>query len=336
MEPLRLDFEALSRALLRALRGRRSQTAFSHRLGYRTNVAYAWESGRRWPTGGELLRAAGRSRIDVRAALTQFLSGEAEWLARTEPTSREGVALLLETLRSNVPIVDVARRCGRSRFAVARWLAGDAEPRLPDFLRMIEACSLRVLDFVALWTEPAALPPVAHAWARLVAHREAAHEHPWLPAVLRVLELETYRAMPAHRPGWIASRLGMSPEEEKRCLDVLARTGQIRRRGRRWTVEETQTVDTRPDREAERRLKLWSARVGLERLGEGADGLFSFNVFCVSHADLERLRDLHRRHFQAMRAIIAESTPSEEVVVANLQLFPLGERAPRGPGDDGS
>ena len=54
-----LDFERLSRELLVALRGQRSQVQWSRRLGYRSNVAYAWESGRRWPN-------AAASQVQVR------------------------------------------------------------------------------------------------------------------------------------------------------------------------------------------------------------------------------------------------------------------------------
>ena len=36
--------------MIKALRGGRSQTAFSRHLGFKCNVLYTWESGRRWPT----------------------------------------------------------------------------------------------------------------------------------------------------------------------------------------------------------------------------------------------------------------------------------------------
>lgn len=92
----------------------------------------------------------------------------------------------------------------------------------------------------------------------------------------------------------------------------------------RWVPDRVLTVDTRQDRDAERTLKKWWAKVGVDRLSAGADGLFSFNVFTVSSADLERLRELHRSYFGSMRAIIAQSEPAEHVVVVNVQLFSLG------------
>jgi transcriptional regulator with XRE-family HTH domain len=324
-----VNYEQLGREFVRALRGKRSQVAFSRRLGYRTNVVYAWESGRRWPTAAVALRAAATAlRIDLRARIAQFYPTPPDWLGELDAASRAGVARFLSDLRGKTPIVDLARRAGLGRYTVSRWLSGSTEPRLPDFLRLLEATSLRLLDFVALFTDPDKLPAASEAWKRLQTHRRAAYELPWLPAVLRSLELDDYVALEAHRPGWIAKRLGISTADESRCIEALARTGQIRKEGKRWVIDTILTVDTRQDRSAERQLKTWWAKVGLERLTAGADGLFSFNVFTVSSPDLARLRELHLGYFRAMRAIIAESSPSHHVVVANLQLFAL-DAAPK-------
>ena len=115
-----LNFEQIARELLIALRGRRSQTAWSRRLGYKSNVAYSWESGRRWPTAAELLRAAGRSGQDVAAALTQFYGHEPPWLAELAVDSPEAVARLLNDLRGNTPINDLAAISGISRYSISR------------------------------------------------------------------------------------------------------------------------------------------------------------------------------------------------------------------------
>src|SRR6188768_2615717 len=63
-----MDYEKLAKELIVALRGQRSQTAFSKRLGYRSNVAGAWEAGRAWPTGArffQILERAGRKLVPV-------------------------------------------------------------------------------------------------------------------------------------------------------------------------------------------------------------------------------------------------------------------------------
>lgn len=318
-----LDFDELAPEFIRALRGHRSQTALSRRLGYKTNVLYAWESGRRWPTASVVLDAARRLRFDVRGSLKRFFANAPAWLDAIDPASPEGVARLLSELQGKVPVVELARRTGRSRYAIARWLAGDAEPRFPDFLRVLDAASLRVLDFVALFVDPARLPAAARAWKLLEAHRRAVYELPWIPAVLRAMELTDYARLPEHVPGFLARRLGISVEEEERCIAVLEQSGQIRRKGRRWQPAPVLTVDTRQDPDAERRIKRWWAQVGVDRLSAGAPGQFSYNVFAVSARDLERLRELHRAYFRQLRSIVAESSPSECIAVANVQLFTL-------------
>jgi DNA-binding phage protein len=321
--PSALDYEALASELLRALRGKRSQIAWSRRLGSRGNVAYSWESGRRFPTAARSFWAMGRAGHDARAALGSFYRTPPAWLGEVALDTRAGVVQLLADLRGHVPIAELALRTGKSRFSVSRWLSGDAEPRLPDFLRLVEAMSLRLLDFVHALVDAQHLPSVRQAWEELSRARRAAYEMPWSHAVLRALELDPYRALAAHEPGWIARRLGISLDEEARCLEMLEHTGQIARSDGRFTVAAVQTVDTRQNPEAGRRLKLWWSRVALERLEHDEAGLFSYNLFTVSHADYQRLRELHLAYFRQLRSIVASSAPAERVVLANVQLFGL-------------
>lgn len=64
--------EIVARQFLRAVRGARSQAAFSRKLGYRGNPVADWEAGRRFPTAEEALRACERVGIDVHAAFHRF------------------------------------------------------------------------------------------------------------------------------------------------------------------------------------------------------------------------------------------------------------------------
>jgi hypothetical protein len=317
---LQLDFEQLSRELVRAVRGERSQLALSRWLGFRTNVLYSWEAGRDFPTAARFLDVAARCGADVRGALERFLPRATSADAGDK---RALVTALLVAARGHTPIVELAARSGYSRFAIARWLKGQTEPRLPQLLRLLEASSLRVLDFVAALTDPAQLQSVADAWRDLEATRTAAHEAPWTQAVLRCLELPAYARLPEHAPGFVAQRIGIELEEERRCLQLLEDSGQIQLQDGRYVVQRALAVDTRRDPESTRRLRSFWTRVALERLEAGTDGLFSYNVFGVSEADLARLRELHAEYFQQMRTIIADSEPVERVVIGATQLLAL-------------
>ena len=316
-----MDIEQISRELLIALRGERSQVQWSRRLGYKSNVAYTWEKGRRWPTAAEALRAAARTYVDVPASLVRFYGKEPAWLAQHDPCSPAGVAAFLDDLRGARSVTDLAARAGRSRTQVSRWLSGQTQPRLPDFLALVEAASLRVVDLLAALVDPRLLPTLLPLWERLEARRKGAVTLPWTQAVVRCLELEDYRALPAHEPGWIAARLGIDGAEEQTCLAFLKDTGQVAWTGTHYRQQPI-AVDNQPSPELWRLRKHWTD-VASARIEAGEPGQFSFNVFTCSRADLERIRAAHLHYFREMRAIVAESQPGEVVGVVNVQLFAL-------------
>ncbi len=321
--PHPIDYPQLAAQLIRALRGRRSQMALSRRLGYSTNILYIWEAQKGAPTGSGFFELAGRAGINVERALLRFYRDPPPWMSQHDPTSVEGVAAFLSDLRGNAKLIDIERALKRSRFALSRWLKGTAEPRLPDLLQAIDVMSLRLLDFVACFTDPARLPSVQDPWARLQKMRHAAYERPWSHAFLRALELDDYCRLQRHEPGWLARRLGLSKEEEAACLEVLSETGQIEWRSDKWAIHQTQTIDTRRDPQAAHKLKGWWFRVGTERFQQGAPGVFSYNLFGVSRADLKRIQALQRAYFRELRSIVARSEPVETVALVNLQPMSL-------------
>ncbi|MEQ1504847.1 MAG: DUF4423 domain-containing protein [Myxococcota bacterium] len=318
-----MDIELVARGFLVELRGKRSQVQWSRRLGYRSNVAYAWESGRRWPTAAEMLRAAARSGIDVTAALVRFYGSRPPWLT-DDPTTPEAAAALLDDLRGRAPVAELARRAGVSRYGLTRWLSGQTQPRLVDFFRVIESATLRLVDFVACFVDPEAIPPLAEPWRRLVARRKGAAQHPWTQAILRALELEDYRALPAHRPGWVAERLGIPLEVEDAGLTFLIDTGQLAFTGSHWAPSPLM-VDTAMTPDVGIALKTHWTEVAAAKLRAGAPGQYSYNVFVTSREDLERIRELHLGYFRALRAVVAASDRAEVVAVVNVQLIPLGD-----------
>lgn len=323
-----MDHEALAKQLIRALRGRRSQVALSRRLKCRSNVVYTWESGRRWPTAAVFFHLAERTGIDVVAGIAQFLGALPPILEGRNFAEPETVALFLSHLREGTTLVELARRVGTNRVSLARWLKGEAEPRLPELLRVIDASSLRLLDFVAVFVPPDRLPEAREKWRVLEAQRTVAYSLPWSHAVMRLLETEAYRQLPQHQPGFIARRLGISDAEEAECLQALATSELIAKRRKRWVTTQVLTVDTRRNPGAGRALKQHWAQVALGRLPAlepRENDLFSYNLFNVSEKDWVRLRELHIAYYQELRRIINASEPAERVALVNVQLMRLDE-----------
>ncbi|MEN9577717.1 MAG: hypothetical protein RJA70_726 [Pseudomonadota bacterium] len=316
------DYEILAAELIRALRGKRTQLGLSRRLRSKSNVVYTWESGRRFPTAAKFHWVASRCGVDIQAAMTQFYRSEPAWMKDWDPKTAEGIAQLLNDLKGNSSVTELAKRTGFTRFSLARWLKAQAEPKLPEYLRLIEGLSLRLADWISAFVDPSLLPSLQQHWSELQAARKAAYELPWSHAVLRLLETEQYRQLRKHERGFIASRLGLSITEEEQCLAALAGAGQIELSGI-YQVRQVQAIDTRQDPEAGQRLKVWWSQVALKQLEAGGAGRFSYNLFTVSERDYQRLEELHLAYFRELRAIVAQSEPAERVALVNMQLLPL-------------
>jgi len=150
--------------------------------------------------------------------------------------------------------------------------------------------------------------------------------------VLRVPELEQYRALPAHEDGWIARALGLPLEEERRCLRLLLRAGQIERQAGRYAVRHVRRVDMRADPEQTRKLREFWLHAALARLRADAPGIYGYNLFAIAEQDLPRLEELHREYHEKMRALIASSQPEQRVALYCTQLLALGVPSARAKG----
>ena len=322
------DFEQVARELVRALRGRRSQSHASRLLGYRSNVVFDWESGRRSAPAHAVLGLARRTGVNLSQALATFSptgSDAGSWARADTP---RGLASVMRQLKGKRSIATLATEVGVSRYQLSRWLSARTRPGMPELLAYVQATTLRMLDFLAQLSDPQRLPSVAQAWQELSLSRELAYEQPWSHAVLRALETQAYRRLRGHRPGFIANLLGISRGEEEQCLSLLSRAGQIHWDGRRFSIAQVRTVDTQHDAQRSRQLRAFWSRVAAARHAQAGHGEVAFNLFGVSDADLQRLVALQRAYFQELRSIVAQSEPVEHVVLASLQLVPLGNPNP--------
>jgi transcriptional regulator with XRE-family HTH domain len=316
--------EVLAREMVRAVRGKRSQAAFNRRFGFKTNVVSTWERGTRQPTAAQFFEVAERLGLDVRGRVRVFLH-EPSARSSADTPLQDVVLDLFEQLRGTSTVVSIAARMGKHRVAVGRWLKGQTEPRLPELLALVDVLSPRLLDFVAVFCDPAKLPSAARAWADLVAQRSIAFDEPWSHALLRALELDAYAQLPKHEAGVLGRAVGLSEAEEKRLLEQLGACRQVTRKDGRWINSRVMAVDTGGRSKEAERLKQHWANVALARLRDGrlGDGLFSYNLFVVSNEDYEQIRQLHLRYFNELRAIVQNSTKNDRVVLVNQQLVPL-------------
>lgn len=320
-----IPYETLSAELLQVVRGRHNQILLSRRLGYDSNIVYRWETKKCWPTAAMFLQLSKRVGIDVAASYRKFYGRQPDWL-EGDPCSEQTVMAFLKDLQGTVPIKALARAVGQNRFTVSRWLNGTAQPRLPDFLRVLEATSRRTLDFVSTFTDPQNLPCVSKTWRKLQRAKQVAYDSPWSHAVLHALELEEL-SRPKVGLGILANRLGISEAEVTAALHALQEAGQVRRHRGSWRITRQQTVNTAQDPERALQLKAFWFQVATDRVRAHAPGFFGYSLFAISEKDLRRLREVQLEYIRQMQAIIADSAPGERVGLYSVQLLDLAKGA---------
>ncbi len=323
-------YELAARELLRAVRGRRSQVALARRLGYRSNPITDWERGARHPSASEVLRAATRCGLPVEQAFARWVPlppppyvDPKGTEPKREDARRGGTWQLgpwMDALRGEMPIGELARRLGRSRYSVGRWLAGRTQPLMYEFLELLDAITGRSHDWVAELVPIEQVPSLLPAYKRARAARTIAFEQPWTEAILRVLETTRYRENPEVAHATLAAWLGISEATFDAALTGLTEAGVIELRDGRYEVITQLSVDTRAGDGSLRHLQRHWLSVALERAAAEQNDWFAYNVISCSEADLQRIEDCLRRAYLESRAIVAASEPSERAALVLMQL----------------
>jgi len=320
--PAAFDAELLSRELVRALRGKRSQRAFSARIGRASSVASAWESGRRSPSITELLRVASKLGLDVQRALASFAEVHAPGFRAPARVGVSHVAALLRALAGTTPISTIAERAGVTRSATSRWLSGRVEPRLPDFLQIVEATCRGAMTFVAALVPPLSLPSIAERWRREQAFGPLVREVPEALVVIVALSHGTYLASERPSSAVLARVTGLGEREIDLAIERLAAIEAIRWDGRRWEVDPAFELDTRRVPGVAEEARRYFARLGAERLGRTVGERFTYVCLTASEAEIEQLLRA-QAELMALTRKIAVSDTTERLVLVNVHVLPL-------------
>jgi len=320
---------------MRAIRGERSQVAFSRRLGFSSNVAAEWESGRRVPSAATALSCCARAGLDLGAALERFHTATAPLIVvrgkgKRAQVESESVAAWLRAQRGRTRATELAGRSDISTFRLSRIFSGKTGVNLTDFFTLVNVMTDRLTDLIAALVPIEQVPSAARVHAQVEASRALAFSDPWTSAVLALLETEPYLQGNVPAVAFLSERLALGVAAIERALGALVSAGLIAENGGKYRVLRALTIDTRGRPGASTALRRHWARVGAERLhAPGSRDLFAYNVFAVSRADFERIRELEQQYFREARAIVAASQPSEVAGLLIVQLFEWESTAKR-------
>ena len=319
---LPVNYESVSREWIRALRGKRSQRGFSQLLGYRTNVTHDWESGRSFPkasVGFEIVATVGGH---VPSHVARLLPGST---SLPDPRTPDGLAHLMVGLCQGEPVADLADRLGVSRFRLGRWLRGDSEPKLPDFLHLVDVTTGRLCDFVSAYADPAEIPTLQQRWTQERQLQRLARQAPLAEAIVAAFAI----AQDSPTSDWFAAKLGATHQDAAETLALLEANDVVRHLGTGgWALLQT---PERPGSEppGTNNTKRFWARFAANRLGQVDTASGDYTLVPVNANQLEKLRALQREIVRTVRSVSREtSEQAQEVALFACQVMTLSGKEP--------
>ena len=314
---MHVEVRQVAREFLRALRAHRSQVAFSRRLGYSSNVAAEWESGRRTPLALTVFKACKRLGHDVSENFQGFVPNAP---AVSPRLTDQRLADWLRSIKGQQSIVQLAHGAGLSRYQTSRFLSGACRPRLHELFSLIDASTGRLSDFVFGFVPLEGVPSLAEHHRAVQQSRRLAFEEPWTSAIVSALECVQH--VEARRAAQVVSEmLSVELPVVERTMAKLVQVQVIREQDGHYRLGEALVIDTRNMPEGAQALRKHWSEVGASRIARKRPGdLLAYNVFSVSFDDFQEIRHLQLEHYHRIRAIVAKSKP-EMVGLLNLQLI---------------
>lgn len=216
------DEKALAAELVRYWRGNTPQLVLSYDLGFNSNVVGHWERGRSSCSLSMALHMAETRHAGTLDNLAADL--RCAWTDTVPMSSPRGVVMLLGDLFAGVDIASVAKRSRLSRHKLGRWLRGDTEPNLPEFIAGLNAVGIShtVVPLLAPGLQLASSLPDRVTMDQL--------------ETLHGLMTSRYRELPVHDPQALAEWVGHPVETVDAHLVTLRELGLIRWRDPKWKL----------------------------------------------------------------------------------------------------
>src|SRR5690606_15676832 len=130
--------------------------------------------------------------VDVRSMLARFQPNVSIEVTNDEIDLEHWLA----AQRGAQRLTEVATKSELSRYSVGRFLTGQSQPRLPQFLRLIEALTQRADEFVDAWVGIENVPALRPRFERVQAARQAMVQQPLCLAAMCLLDTRAFRDMP--------------------------------------------------------------------------------------------------------------------------------------------
>lgn len=308
------DYKKLTQAIVKELRGEKSQQYLNKKFDFNSNQFSKWESG-----------ALSIKWIDF-VKLCSIIKKDLKFIM-SESFAYSGVLTdekkILETLISGRNSNDAAKVLGVSADQVRRWRRNSKGIKVPIVLEMIDKLQPGLFGIFISNFLPE--PMLCNDYSKGVEEhkeRESAYLNPTLSLIPYGLELDAYKKLKAHDDELLAKKLGISVMEVKEGIALLEEMNIIKLKNSIYQNSRTGHLDLTPDLSGFRRLMQFHANrvsLRLENKEEQKIGLAGFfNVFNLSEEGLQEVNNLNREYYVKMTELIEKHQGTGSKVITAL------------------
>lgn len=308
-----IDYLALRKELLRALRGRRTQGQINQLLHKNYAQAYRWESGRKKMYWNDFLVYCQACRqYDAMAnSLRQITKYQGDL---------HNDADLLHFLLGGTKASRFIKKTGCSKGQAYRWLAGDSEVPLEIILKSMHIFDKSMFAFLFNFVDLSKLPSVAE-WARHEKlENDFYHSHPLSAAILVALTTPQYKRLYQHDNHVIAKLTGEPLHVIDDYIETMTKLGMIQQKGGKLYVSERSLNIYSNPRDEYKVRDYWTQRAS-RKLQKADERLkmskFGFRIFAMDKQRYEHVMQRLSSVYQDMMSSIREELPDETEAVAD-------------------
>lgn len=310
----------ITRQLLIAIRGKRSQQAVNKKFQVNFNQTYRWETGHTKISWLSFVKLCAVCKVDLSIGLKGVFNIDA-------PPEQFG--LIVRTLCGTRSVTEITQLTQTTPYKARNWLKHRASPTLEHILKLMDGASHLLPEFVDALVGVDNVPCLKSAFATNRLQKTLHRDLPFAGAVLHAIETTAYKRLKVHVEGWIASTVGIDREQEELAISTLLAARFVKLRRGKLVTNPVQ-IDLRGDFQCFKSTRRYWLERSLRRLealkSPSREDFFGYLMFNVSAEARQKVVDRYVQFLTDVRSI-AESDKGEsaDVQLLAVQLMDLRE-----------
>lgn len=207
-----MDYDVVGTEILIALRGKRSRSSLSSKLGFNYNQVSRWETQKRSIDWLEFVALAEVCKVNISKVFKEVFNFRDSVLDQSAILTHFGLSAEKSSF---------AKSTRFSRYKVSRWLLNKQKIQFSEMLEIIDFCTTEFFEFLAKVVPIKMIPSVASALEHIAVQEKEHYSHPAAALVLSAIDLDDYKKLPAHTYAFIARKSGLSTSQVKEIIANL-------------------------------------------------------------------------------------------------------------------